>query len=245
MEWLLGIAVGLSVGALGIGGVLMVPVLSLVFGHSIEVSIATASTSFLLPACVAVAEYHRRGAIPWDVARPLCLAIVPGVLVGVGLGLVLPTTALVLATSVLLLAAGVQALAPGASAGTGSVPRGPAALVMSASVGAASSLTGTGGPVLLSPILLRLRVPVRTVVGVSQAITLPVAAMASIAYAPTGRVDFELAAVLGLCQALAIPLGASVAQRVPIAPLHSAVAISIIVSALLLALRGVGALTSS
>ena len=243
MEWVLGITVGLLVGGLGIGGVLIVPVLSLFLGRELEQAIATASTSFLLPAAVATFVYHRRRAIPWHSALPMCVAVLPGVALGVGLGTLLPTTALALATSALLFASGGRALRAVHADGSSPPPERRVAVPIAFGVGAASALTGTGGPVLLTPLLLGLRVPVRTVVGLSQAIALPIAAAASVLWGVTGRVDFELAAILGVAQAAAVPVGAEIAQRLPVKPLHTAVALAILVSAALLALRALTAVT--
>jgi len=242
MEILLGVTAGLLVGAVGIGGVLVVPILSLWLDRDIATAIASASTSFLLPAGVACATYQIRGAIPWAAARPLCIAVVPGVLLGVGLGVVLPAAVLTLCTGLLLVVSGLHNLfgkLEGADT-DGAVPSGRDFALLGIGVGAASALTGTGGPVLLSPILLWRRVPVRDVVGISQAISLPVAMMASVAYGFAGRVDFELAFTLGVAMAAGVPIGASLARRMSVGALHRAVAIAVCASGALLLLRSLG-----
>lgn len=241
MEWVLGLVVGLLVGAVGIGGVLIVPILSLLLGREIEIAIASASTSFLFSSSVACLTYHLRGAIAWRAALPLCIGIVPGVLLGVVLGTLLPTQVLGAITGGLLLASGANQLlgATKVRESGGTAPMGFAGAVLGVGVGATSSLTGTGGPVLMTPILLWRRVPVRAVVGISQAISLPVAVMASIGYGVAGRVDFALAAALGVSMALGVPVGAAIAARVPIRTLQRIVSLAVLVSGALLLARSV------
>lgn len=59
-----------------------------------------------------------------------------------------------------------------------------------------SALTGTGGPVVLIPILIWIRLPVLTAIGLSQAIQLPIAALASFGNVIYGTPDYVLARLL-------------------------------------------------
>ena len=55
--------VGALIGAIGIGGVLLVPLLTLALGIGVHVAIATASFTYLFTGLVGVVEYARRGTI--------------------------------------------------------------------------------------------------------------------------------------------------------------------------------------
>ena len=55
-----------------------------------------------------------------------------------------------------------------------------------------SSLTGTGGPLVLVPIMMSMSVPVLTAVGLSQAIQLPVAIAATLGNVLYGKLDLTL-----------------------------------------------------
>ena len=76
--------------------------------------------------------------------------------------------------------------------------------------GIGSALSGTGGPLILVPILVWLKVPVLTAVGLSQAVLLPVAALATTGNFIFGSVDI----IIGSTLALALMIGASIGARI-------------------------------
>ena len=65
-------------------------------------------------------------------------------------------------------------------------------------VGLGSALTGTGGPVLLIPILLWLNFPLLAVVGLAQGIQIPIALSASTGNYIFSGIDFVLAGILSI-----------------------------------------------
>ena len=65
--------VGVLIGAIGIGGVLLVPMLTYVLGISIHVAIATAMFSYLFTGIVGAFEYARRGSVNWSKGVWLCV----------------------------------------------------------------------------------------------------------------------------------------------------------------------------
>ena len=67
------VVVGVLIGAIGIGGVLLVPMLTYVLGISIHVAIATAMFSYLFTGIVGAFEYARRGSVNWSKGVWLCL----------------------------------------------------------------------------------------------------------------------------------------------------------------------------
>ncbi|MCZ6520224.1 MAG: sulfite exporter TauE/SafE family protein, partial [Bacteroidetes bacterium] len=95
-------------------------------------------------------------------------------------------------------------------------------------VGFGSSLTGTGGPVLLVPILLTLHYPALKSIGISQAIQLPIAVFAVIGFWLYGEIDLGLGLHLGIAQAIGVYIGAQVAHRLPVVQLRRLVAIVLI-----------------
>ena len=71
-------------------------------------------------------------------------------------------------------------------------------LALGVAVGLGSALTGTGGPVLVLPLLMLLRQPVVFAVVAAQAVQLPVALASSTVHAVEGRLDLGLAGLCGL-----------------------------------------------
>jgi uncharacterized membrane protein YfcA len=100
-----------------------------------------------------------------------------------------------------------------------------------------SALTGTGGPVLLVPLLMWWGAPVLTSVGLSQAIQVPIAVMASVGNVWTGSLDVPLTAVLSLGVACGAAVGARIAHAVPASYLARMVAVALVLVGAVLALR--------
>ena len=98
--------------------------------------------------------------------------------------------------------------------------------------GLGSSMSGTGGPLLLVPILLWLHVPVLASVGLSQVIQLPISAFATAGNLVYGAIDVVVAAALSLLLMIGVWLGARLAHRV------SSAALKRFVSFVLLAVGG-------
>ena len=96
--------------------------------------------------------------------------------------------------------------------------------------------TGTGGPVLLIPILMFLNVPVIVAIGISQVVQLPIAVFASVGFSLYGHLDIKMGVMLGLIQAGAVLVGAKMAHYIAADRLRRIVA---------LALIGVGILMTS
>ena len=107
----------------------------------------------------------------------------------------------------------------------------PSLLLIGAVTGIASSMSGTGGPLVLIPILLWLHVPVLAAVGLSQVIQLPISAFATAGNVLYGAIDVAVAAALSVLLMVGVWFGARIAHRV------SSVALKRFVSLMLL---GVG-----
>src|SRR6516164_11587032 len=98
------VLLGVAIGATGIGGVLLVPILTLALGIDVKRAIAAALLSYLPGCAVAVVIYARRGSIVWRDAWPLCLAALPAAWVGASAARRVPAGLLEAAIGVLLLA---------------------------------------------------------------------------------------------------------------------------------------------
>src|SRR5262249_32079396 len=83
-----------------------------------------------------------------------------------------------------------------------------------------SSLTGTGGPLLLMPILLTMRLGVLASVGLSQIFQLPVALAATAGNIVYGKLDLALGMILAASLSSGSWFGAKLAHAVPRAALR-------------------------
>lgn len=222
---------GWLIGATGIGGVLVVPVLHQLQGIALPQAIAAASLAFAFPGAAAAWRLRRAGShVPPGMAI-LAVASLPGAALG---------ALLVHRVSVSWLMAGLAALALGSGLwGLRRKPLehhdhpamgGPALAALGAAVGLGSALTGTGGPVLLVPLLMLAGQPLRNIGAAAQAIQLPVAICAATGHAIAGALDWGLALVLGVVLLLGSLAGHWAAPRTPVLTLHRIVCVLLILT---------------
>ena len=223
MTWLgvsavtaLALAAGCLIGCVGIGGVILVPALAYVGGYSVHTAIAAAMASYVVSAAIGTFAYWRAGSVPWAMARPLCVAAMPSALVGALVSSVAPTTVLEAVIGVLTVASGLNTWREQAHDSEDGHSLTPVQLSVAGVVtGFASALTGTGGPLVLVPILMWLRCPVILAVGMALVIQMPIALLATAANAMTGSIDLTLALLLSIGLAVGTWGGAHIAHMVP------------------------------
>jgi uncharacterized membrane protein YfcA len=241
-----GIVLGIAIGAVGIGGVLLVPFLTLTLGIDVKHAIAAALMSYVPSCTVAVTLYARRGSIPWREAGLLCLAALPTAWLGARAAQHAPAGVLESAIGVLLLAGGVYALLPPRDVEIGPRRLAPGTLLgLGGGTGFVSALTGAGGAFVLLPILLLLDVPVLAAIGLGQAIALPIAGLASLANITAGIMDLWLAAGLAVTLTLGIAIGTPIAHALPQFLLRRLLGSAVVLAGLAMLLRTAARLVGS
>jgi uncharacterized membrane protein YfcA len=226
---ILGLVTGTLIGTVGIGGILLSPLLTYIIGIDLHLAMAVSSWSFLFTGIVGTTAYAGKRTISWRMAGWLSVGIVPAAIFGARINTALPTTVLTIILAALIAFSGLNALYRQPITKADKAEMSYALLILiGLGVGFGSALTGTGGPVLLVPILILLEVPALAAIGVSQVIQLPVAAFASIGFGLYGQIDFALGTILGIIQAVGVVLGAQIAHRVPARQLRKIVAIALI-----------------
>lgn len=226
---LIGLLAGLLIGTIGIGGVILVPLLSFVLGFDLHVAMAASSLSFLFPGIVGTLTYAKKRSIVWEKVLWLSVGIIPAALLGARVNTHLNTDVLVLIVAGLIAFSGINVFINRQNESR-VIPdfRKPWLILIGALVGFGSSLTGTGGPVLLVPILITLHYPALKSIGISQAIQLPIALFAVIGFWLYGQIDLGLGLHLGITQAAGAYIGAQIAHRLPILQLRRLVAIALV-----------------
>ncbi|KRF34186.1 hypothetical protein ASG94_15795 [Nocardioides sp. Soil805] len=229
--------VGVLIGMVGVGGVLLPPGLVALGGLTANEATATSTWAFVFTGVVGTVAYAWRGVVPWGMVGRLAIGVVPAAFLGALVNARLPASIVMLGLAALTLFVGVQQLRPRAAKETRD-ELGTAALVtVGAFVGFGSALTGTGGPVLLVPVLLTLGVPPLRAVAASQAVQLPVVVAGSAGYLQTGLVDVRQGTVLGCVAALGVVAGAVVATRIRAEGLRRIVALACIAAGVFLVVR--------
>ncbi len=235
----LALVVGVLIGMVGVGGVLLPPGLVAFGGLTANEATATSTWAFVFTGVVGTIAYAWRGVVPWGMLLRLSIGVVPAAFVGALVNATLPASVVLLGLAALTIFVGVHQLRPGSARAVAAEPGAAALVAIGAFVGFGSALTGTGGPVLLVPILLTIGVAPLRAVAVSQAVQLPVVVSGSVGYFQTGLVDVRLGTLLGILAAVGTLVGAVVATRIHAEGLRKIVAVACIAAGLFLIVRAV------
>jgi uncharacterized membrane protein YfcA len=230
---LLAFPVGVLIGTIGVGGVLLPPALVHLSGLDIHAAAGTSSWSFLFTGVVGTLAYARQKAMPWPLVVRLTVGAAPAATLGALTNGAVPATLVWLLLGAITLGAGTYRLRAGPG-GDRSELSNPVAVTVGAVVGFGSALTGTGGPVLLVPVLLVLGIAPLTAVAASQVIQLPLVVFAVLGYAAAGFVHYGLGTGLGLLEAVGVVGGAFITRRISATRLRQVAASTLIVVGLFL-----------
>jgi len=212
----LGLASGLLIGCIGIGGVILVPALVFVGAIPIQRAIPAALLAYIVSGLVATVIFAQQKSIRWSMAAWLCLAAGPAAFAGAWAVKNTSPRLLEITIGLLTMLSGINSLRRDkhAESPTAEISV-PLLLVIGAGTGFASSVTGTGGPLVLVPILMAMKLPVLTVIGLSQAIQLPIAIVGTFGNYLYGELDWYLGLVLALALMVGSWQGARLAHVVP------------------------------
>lgn len=232
-----GLLVGILVGSVGIGGVLLVPALVYIGDIEVHVAVATAMWVFLFSGVLATVLYARHGTIDWRMAAWLCLGAMPAAFAGALAMAAIPGRLLELIIAGFVILSGVNAIARGNRPASAQVHRGWKYVAVGAITGFGSALSGTGGPLILLPILMWLKLPVLAAVGLGQAIQIPVSALATAGNLIGGYVDIALGTAIAAVVMAGVAVGARIAHAVSGRALARAVAVVLILTGLFMVVR--------
>jgi uncharacterized protein len=214
---------GVAVGATSIGGIMVVPVLTGLAGVSPTQAVAAASLGFLFPAVAAFGSSSPR---PGG-QRVLYAAALCGAAAGALTLAWMPPGAVRTTVGVLAVVSGAYTLL-GRSRSLPLEIGGVGRAVLGLGVGCASAWSGTGGPVVLLPLLAWLGWSAVDAVDAAQRIQLPVALAASIVNYGAGRLDLALGLGLGVLVLCGWFIGRWLGRRLPVRSLQQLVALALI-----------------
>jgi uncharacterized membrane protein YfcA len=238
----LGAVVGFLAGLLGVGGgMIMVPLLTLVFTrqgfppeHIVHIAVATATATILFTSISSMREHHRHRAVLWPVVAGLAPGVVVGSLVGpqiVG-GMSTPVLAAFFGAFVMLAATNI--LLDRKPEPTRELPGKAGLFAVGGGIGLFSSMVGAGGAFLSVPFMTACNVSIRNGVATSAALGLPIAAAGTIGFMAaglrhSGMPPYSIGyvyvpALLAIVAASVVsaPMGARAAHRWPVRNLKRA-----------------------
>jgi len=151
--------VGALIGAVGIGGVLLIPALTTFAALPLRTAMATALFTFTFTGIVGTVMFQRRGSIDWRITRPVLISAVVFAFLGAWANSIVRPAALALVLAGVIIFAGVYTLLTwhGMRQTAFRDDAGSQRLLLSAIGGIAgfgSGLTGVGGPALSVPLMV-------------------------------------------------------------------------------------------
>ena len=226
---------GALCGLLGVaGGVVIVPVLT---SRRIGMDRASASGTTIaavLPiSVVATVTYAGLHNVDDQAASVIVVGAAAGVIIGSLLAARMRARALRALLNVVLLATAARLLfaLPGGSIRqiAVAVPAAVALCALGAFAGLASGMLGSGGGTLLVPALvLGFRLVQQVAQGTALLALIPIWVIGALIHHKMGTLRLREAAVIGLCGALTVPLGAEIASQAGVLPLRIAFAVFLV-----------------
>eukprot|EP00039_Didymoeca_costata_P005755 m.84296 g.84296 ORF g.84296 m.84296 type:complete len:296 (-) comp12959_c0_seq7:1417-2304(-) len=258
-----GLMAGVLIGSVGVGGIIIVPILVELPDIDIHVAIAAAMFSYIFVGIAGGIAYSRKKIIQWGSVIWLLIGATPGAFVGAftlqyvsSMAIKMILYSLVLATSVFSLyntlrERYISTKREGSSGLLSESPSSPELnssdepwntlqgrvlrLVIGCVTGFASAITGTSGPVVLLPILFLCKWDVLNAAGSAQMIQFPIAVAATLAQVfLSDGVDFALGACIAAGLSPGAFIGAAIAFAVKADTLKLVISIILVVAAIFL-----------
>ena len=239
------VVVGLLIGSVGVGGILLVPALIYLAGIDIHIAIASCLFSYAFSGLIGAWLYARQGSIRWLSGFWLCAGAMPGAWLGATLVNQLPSDWVILIIASCIIFAAYNSIRAERSKTNKSVVNKSAGdkessmgfdspiplLAIGLATGTGSALSGSGGPLILVPVLVWLNWPVLTAVGLGQLIQLPVSLLADVANVRAGTIDIPLGLCIAATVTAGVAIGARIAHRQPAALLRKVVIAALLFAA--------------
>lgn len=221
--------IGILIGATGVGGVLLIPVLSYCTSLNIHEAMGTALFSFLFTGVIATVIYQRHGSIDWKIAIPVCLGSAITSYLGAFLNAFANANVLYAILGMIIILSSLYTMRPTPTASftsaMGQRQRLYLLLGIGCAVGFLSGLTGIGGGLVSIPVMLTLGFPTFATIGTGQVLQGIVALFGSASNVKNNFVDFSLVWWVTFVEVLGVFVGVKVAHVLPISLLKKGVSL--------------------
>jgi uncharacterized membrane protein YfcA len=205
------LGVGVLIGAVGIGGVLLIPALAGITGLPTREAMATALLTFLFTGGLGTFLFQRYGSIDWRLTAPVCVGAGSAAFLGAWANSRIQVSALEVALSVTIILSGVYTLRSWHRPRVvlEQYPAAQTALLLriGAVSGFGSGLTGFGGPVVSVPIMVALGFPILPTIGASQVVQIFAALSGTFGNLQYGVINFKTGALVVTLEAVGVVIG--------------------------------------
>jgi uncharacterized membrane protein YfcA len=214
---LISIAIGILIGAVGVGGFFLPPALMLLMHMDIHQGMALSLFTFIFTGAAGTFFFHRKGSLDWTLARPVCLGAASTGFAGAWIGHHLDTASLSIVLAAVILVVGTYTSGLCGQAALAMPGSARQRRLILAAIGAVtgffSGLAGIGGQVLSVPLMVLCGYPVLTAIGVGQALQTVGALSGSLANLHYASIDFGLAAFVDVFEIAGVLVGAFLIHR--------------------------------
>ncbi len=209
----LSVFVGVLIGGVGIGGILLVPMLTYILSIDVHVAVAAAMFSYVFSGIVGTLIYARARSIKWNMVFWLLVSAAPAAFLGAYALSVTPARGVELLIAALVIFAGINAFRSRHDADRKAPPLSRLALIgTGVATGVGSALSGTGGPLIVVPMMVWLMQPALVAIGLAQTVQVPIAIMATAGNYLYGQVDFLIGGVIAMGLIVGVTGGARLAH---------------------------------
>jgi uncharacterized membrane protein YfcA len=213
------VIVGFFTGAVGPGGILLIPSFVILGGLEIHQATATTLFVFLFTGVLGTWLFYRKGHVHWRVTLPICAGSVAFSYLGALVNSKVDSQSLTIIIAAIIVFSGAYLLLPSRHAeGSYRDGRGAAQQALLLCVGAVSGfgsgLSGAGGAVFCVPLMLIAGFIPIAAIGTSQVLQIVVAASGTLGNLQHGTVDFMAAAWVALFACGGVVVGARTAHTV-------------------------------
>jgi len=246
-----GAAAGLFGSLLGLGGgVLIVPLLTLVFGLELREAVGVSLVSVIMTSSVAAGVYLERHTADLRLGMRLELFTAIGAFVGASIALLIEEQVLALLFAGLLIYVAVSMLRARASSPPAGAPgepetyeirNVPLGIVGATGAGVLSALLGVGGGIVKVPLMhLGMGVPLRVSTATSNLMVGITAAASAVIYVIHGEVDPYVAGPTVIGVFLGASIGSRLAHRVDVRVLRVLFVVVLLYTAVQMLLKALG-----
>jgi uncharacterized membrane protein YfcA len=248
----IGAVTGFLAGLLGVGGgMMLVPFMTLLFALNgfpahliVKIAIATSLATILFTSLSSLRAHHQKGAVRWDIAKPMGIGAFFGTFIGANFAGALKGEWLAGFFAIFVGFSALQMLRNKKPKPSRDVPGRIGLGLVGGSIGFLSSLVGAGGGFISTPFLVWSNVAMHQAIGSSAAIGFPIAAGGLIGYIVAGATEADLPSgsygyiylpaliACSLASLLTAQFGAKTAHRMQVASLKKAFAYLLVILAL-------------
>ena len=216
---IIALVVGVLIGAVGIGGILLIPALNLIGGLSIQSAMATSLLTFVFTGIAGTIAFQRHGSIDRGVTVPVCAGALLCGFAGAWANARMGAFWLMLILALLVAFAGVYTLITRHSERQPVLQQRPGMqramlLGLGGVAGFGSGLTGVGGPALSVPMMMLAGFAPLTAIGTSQVIQILAGVSGTLGNLRFGVIDYQLAAPLVLFELIGVVVGVRIVHAI-------------------------------